>query len=126
MDINFNTSYGDINIVNNDISMIKTREKDLVQKIIQTLRTNFKDYELSENYGCNLDSYVGLPITPKLAEEIKNNIIFSIKKENDLLYAVNINVPYIIEKNTVHYRIIIDGLDTIKYSFVKDKGFKLP
>lgn len=126
MDINFNTSYGDINIVNNDISMIKTREKDLVQKIIQTLRTNFKDYELSENYGCNLDSYVGLPITPKLAEEIKNNIIFSIKKENDLLYAVNINVPYIIEKNTIHYRIIIDGLDTIKYSFVKDKGFKLP
>ena len=126
MDINFNTSYGDINIVSNDISMIKTREKDLVQKIIQTLRTNFKDYELSENYGCNLDSYVGLPITPKLAEEIKNNIIFSIKKENDLLYAVNINVPYIIEKNTIHYRIIIDGLDTIKYSFVKDKGFKLP
>ena len=49
MDINFNTSYGDINIVSNDISMIKTREKDLVQKIIQTLRTNFKDYELS--YG---------------------------------------------------------------------------
>ena len=126
MDINFNTSYGDISIVSNDISMIKTREKDLVQKIIQTLRTNFKDYELSENYGCNLDSYVGLPITPKLAEEIKNNIIFSIKKENDLLYAVNINVPYIIEKNTIHYRIIIDGLDTIKYSFVKDKGFKLP
>ena len=27
MDINFNTSYGDISIVNNDINIIKTKEK---------------------------------------------------------------------------------------------------
>ena len=40
MDINFNTSYGDISIVNNDINITKTKEKDLVQKIIQTIRTN--------------------------------------------------------------------------------------
>ena len=45
MDINFNTSYGDISIVNNDINIIKTKEKDLVQKVIQTIRTNYKDYE---------------------------------------------------------------------------------
>lgn len=126
MDINFNTSYGDISIVNNDINIIKTKEKDLVQKIIQTIRTNYKDYEFSEDYGCNLDTYIGLEVSPALAEEIKNNILFNIKKENNLLYSVDIDIPYIIEKNTIHYRIMIDGLDTIRYSFVKDKGFKLP
>ena len=126
MDINFNTSYGDISIVNNDINITKTKEKDLVQKIIPTIRTNYKDYEFSEDYGCNLDTYIGLEVSPALAEEIKNNILFNIKKENDLLYSVDIDIPYIIEKNTIHYRIMIDGLDTIRYSFVKDKGFKLP
>lgn len=126
MDINFNTSYGDISIVNNDINIIKTKEKDLVQKVIQTIRTNYKDYEFSKDYGCNLETYIGLEVSPALAEEIKNNILFNIKKENDLLYSVDIDIPYIIEKNTIHYRIMIDGLDTIRYSFVKDKGFKLP
>ena len=81
MDINFNTSYGDISIVNNDINIIKTKEKDLVQKVIQTIRTNYKDYEFSEDYGCNLETYIGLEVSPALAEEIKNNILFNIKKE---------------------------------------------
>ena len=126
MDINFNTSYGDISIVNNDINIIKTKEKNLVQKVIQTIRTNYKDYEFSEDYGRNLETYIGLEVSPELAEEIKNNILFNIKRENDLLYSVDIDIPYIIEKNTIHYRIMIDGLDTIRYSFVKDKGFKLP
>ena len=32
---------------------------------------------------------------------------------------------YIINKNTIEYRIIIDGLKSIQFSFIKDKGFKV-
>ena len=51
--------------------------------------------------------------------------LVNILKENTAVYAYDVNIPYIINKNTIEYRIIIDGLKSIQFSFIKDKGFKV-
>ena len=67
----------------------------------------------------------GESISVQLAENIKSVILENILKENTAVYAYDVNIPYIINKNTIEYRIIIDGLKSIQFSFIKDKGFKV-
>lgn len=125
MNINFNTAYGDINIIDNDIDVNVFNDEEFIQNTIQTLKTNEYDYALAATYGANLDSYIGESISVQLAENIKSVILENILKENTAVYAYDVNIPYIINKNTIEYRIIIDGLKSIQFSFIKDKGFKV-
>lgn len=125
MNINFNTAYGDINIIDNDIDVNVFNDEEFIQNTIQALKTNEYDYALAPTYGANLDSYIGESISIQLAENIKSVILENILKENTAVYAYDVNIPYIINKNTIEYRIIIDGLKSIQFSFIKDKGFKV-
>lgn len=125
MNINFNTAYGDINIIDNDIDVNVFNDEEFIQNTIQALKTNEYDYALATTYGANLDSYIGESISVQLAENIKSVILENILKENTAVYAYDVNIPYIINKNTIEYRIIIDGLKSIQFSFIKDKGFKV-
>lgn len=125
MNINFHPSYGDIVLKNNDLLMVNNREEDSLQNIIQVLRTNYGDYLLNPNYGADLDRFIGQPVSKTLASTISKSIEMSIRDANVVPYHVKIQVPYVIRKNTIYYRIMIEGYKTIKYTYVNDKGFRI-
>lgn len=122
--INFNPSFGDITLIGNDIEILRGESKVTSQDIIQLFKTNKGDYELFSNYGLNSDSFVGRPVSELLAEEIKERI-HSTLLLNEISGANNTEVLYIIEKNIIHLRVIIPGLDTISVNFLKEKGFEI-
>lgn len=124
MNINFNTSYGDISFSGNDVEINYELEKESIQNVIQNLKTNFNDYALDKSYGANLDHYIGESIDIRLAENIKTILLENIQKEITVPEH-DINIFYIIKDNTIEYRILLEGFSGLRVSFVKDKGFRV-
>lgn len=124
MDIRFNPAYGDIEISEKDINVSFNTSEIALQRILVALKTNFKDYELSPYYGADIDKFIGQGIDKKLAEDIKKTIERTVLDEN-ILDTRQINIPYIIRKNSIEFRIIIPNKESISLSYIKDKGFKI-
>lgn len=123
--INFNPAFGDISFIGNDIELIRDTNKATYQEIVRLFKTNKKDYELNENYGLNFETYFGTPVSEELAEEIKKSIEDKLALNEIVVNISNVEIIYIIDKNTIHFRIIIPGLSTIRVDFLQEKGFEL-
>ena len=122
--INFNVAYGDISLNNNEILKLESSDEDVIQCIHTLLKTEENDYRLRPNYGIDFQKWFGRHINIELAEAIKYEII---SKMNDILQIKNRRpeIYYILGKNEIIYRIIVQGIDSVNFSFVKDKGVKV-
>lgn len=123
--INFNTAYGDISIIGNDIEIVRGYSKKTTQDIIRLFKTNERDYELNVNYGLNLDRFIGQAISELLATEIKNSIEDALIKNEILKDLSNLQLLYMIVENTINFRILIPGIDSISVDFLQEKGFEI-
>lgn len=123
--INFNTAYGDISIIGNDIEIVRGYSKKITQDIIRLFKTNERDYELNVNYGLNLDRFIGQAISELLATEIKNSIEDALIKNEILKDLSNLQILYMIVENTINFRILIPGIDSISVDFLQEKGFEI-
>lgn len=124
-DINFNIAYGDISFTHGKIDMLIKESPIVLQKIIQVLKTNFEDYKHFPEYGANIEEFIGEPIDKNLADRIQG-VVLSVINSEDVLPSLNkFNLPYVIQKNTILFRLIVDDYISLKLDFEKDKGFKL-
>ena len=123
--INFNTAYGDISIIGNDIEIVRGYSKKTTQDIIRLFKTNERDYELNVNYGLNLDRFIGQAISELLATAIKNSIEDALIKNEILKDLSNLQILYMIIENTINFRILIPGIDSISVDFLQEKGFEI-
>lgn len=73
-DILFN-DYGDIEIRNGDIAVLKNKILILRQNVVDRIKTSFGDYKLYKSYGADLASFIGKPQSSSLEEKITQNII---------------------------------------------------
>lgn len=73
-DILFN-DYGDIEIRNGDIAVLKNKILILRQNVVDRIKTSFGDYKLYKSYGADLVSFIGKPQSSSLEEKITQNII---------------------------------------------------
>ena len=124
-DINFNPAYGDITILRNDIIKNPTEIEDKYQKMVLLFKTNFNDFKYSPRWGLDLDSYIGMSVDNTLAERIKYKITSALINEKIVNNEDNLEVLYIIGKNTINFRVLIKGLKSLNLSFMKEQGFKL-
>lgn len=124
-DIYFNIAYGDISLNSNgDLSFISD-DAVVLQKILQVLKSSYLDYEHFPYYGADLESSKGKAITRKLAETIRDNTLLNINREYVVPTLSKENLPFVIEGNTIHFRLLVTGLPSIKFNFSQDKGFKI-
>lgn len=121
--IDFNTAYGDISFVGRDLELIRDPDQYLVQELIALFKSNKKDYPLFPKYGMDLESYIGRPVSEALAIEIQTAMIKKIQENR--IYLGTIDIPYIIDKHTIHYRIMIPGMTSLNLSFLQEKGFEI-
>lgn len=125
-DINFNIAYGDLTLgKDSDLSILRRDEEVIYQKIVQVLKTNYLDYENFPEYGANLDGYLGTPISEELAKTIQTNTLRRLNEEYVTNKLDQNNLPYMIRGNSIYFRVIIPGLQTVKFGFYKGKGFKV-
>lgn len=123
--INFNVAYGDISLVGNNLDIIRNDSKKITQDIIRLFKTDERDYELNRSYGLDLDRFKGKPISELLAEEIKTSMEDNFIK-NGIVYDLNyLQILFIILENTINFRIMIPGMDSISLNFLQEKGFEL-
>ena len=123
--INFNTAYGDISVIGNDIEIVRGYSKKTTQDIIRLFKTNERDYELNVHYGLDLDRFIGQAISELLATEIKNSIEDALIKNEILKDLSNLQILYMIVENTINFRILIPGIDSISVDFLQEKGFEI-
>ena len=123
--INFNTAYGDISIIGNDVEIIRGYSKKTAQDIIRLFKTNERDYELDASYGLDLDRFIGKAISDLLAVEIKNSIEDTLIKNEIIKDLSNLQILYMIIENTINFRIMLPGIDSITVDFLQEKGFEI-
>ena len=123
--INFNTAYGDISIIGNDVEIIRGYSKKTAQDIIRLFKTNERDYELDVSYGLDLDRFIGKAISDLLAVEIKNSIEDALIKNEIIKDLSNLQILYMIIENTINFRIMLPGIDSITVDFLQEKGFEI-
>ena len=123
--INFNTAYGDISIIGNDVEIIRGYSKKTAQDIIRLFKTNERDYELDASYGLDLDRFIGKAISDLLAVEIKNSIEDALIKNEIIKDLSNLQILYMIIENTINFRIMLPGIDSITVDFLQEKGFEI-
>lgn len=123
--INFNTAYGDISIIGNDVEIIRGYSKKTAQDIIRLFKTNERDYELDVSYGLDLDRFIGKAISDLLAVEIKNSIEDTLIKNEIIKDLSNLQILYMIIENTINFRIMLPGIDSITVDFLQEKGFEI-
>lgn len=119
--VNFNVDYGDLSV---DAPTLPTSDQEVVQAIHTLLKTEFGDYRLRPEFGIDFQKWIGSPISTVLADSIKNELLARLNS-NPKIRERKLEIPYIINKNTIVFRIILKGIDSIDFSFVKDKGVKV-
>ena len=124
-DINFNPAYGDITILRNDIIKNPTEIEDKYQKMVLLFKTNFNDFKYSHQWEKKKKTYIGMSVDNTIAERIKYKITSALVNEKIVNNEDNLEVLYIIGKNTINFRVLIKGLKSLNLSFMKEQGFKL-
>ena len=69
-DLKVDPLYGDFELDNNDIKLIKKPIDILKDTVIERYKTNIGDFRLNMAYGANLDRYIGQGIDTNLVENI--------------------------------------------------------
>lgn len=123
--INFNPVYGDISFVGNDIEISRNRNKKLTQELIILFKTEDKDYELNQDFGLDLNSFLGKPISEELAFQIRSAMLKKLDKYELVKDVSLVEILHIIDKNTIHFRIIIPGMSSLSLDFLQEKGFQV-
>lgn len=123
--INFNPVYGDISFVGNDIEISRNRNKKLTQELIILFKTEDKDYELNQDFGLDLNSFLGKPISEELAFQIRSAMLKKLDKYELVKDVSLVEILHIIDKNTIHFRIIIPGMSSLSLDFLQEKGFQI-
>ena len=123
--INFNPVYGDISFVGNDIEISRNRNKKLTQELIILFKTEDKDYELNQEFGLDLNSFLGKPISEELAFQIRSAMLKKLDKYELVKDVSLVEILHIIDKNTIHFRIIIPGMSSLSLDFLQEKGFQV-
>lgn len=123
--IDLNADFGDIELTKaGDLSILTVSDQDIVQAIVTLLKTEYGDYRLRPYYGIDFQKWIGQSVGVGLADTIKAHVtaklnsIPQIKERNPEVY-------YIIQKNAIAFRIISKGIDSVDFSFIKDKGVKV-
>ena len=121
VDIKFNTMFGDFSF-KNDIELVygKSLKEEYV---LDRIKSGYMSYRLNENYGADLDTYIGKGITADLITTIERSINYSLTYDG---YISDQDLSIIIletdKQNELYIRVVIQGSDVLNVSTTINLG----
>ena len=121
VDIKFNTMFGDFSF-KNDIELVYGNSLK-EEYILDRIKSGYMSYRLNENYGADLDTYIGKGITADLITTIERSINYSWTYDG---YISDQDLSIIIletdKQNELYIRIVIQGSDVLNVSTTINLG----
>lgn len=121
VDIKFNTMFGDFSF-KNDIELVHGNSLK-EEYVLDRIKSGYMSYRLNENYGADLDTYIGKGITADLITTIERSINYSLTYDG---YISDQDLSIIIletdKQNELYIRIVIQGSDVLNVSTTINLG----
>lgn len=121
VDIKFNTMFGDFSF-KNDIELVHGSSLK-EEYVLDRIKSGYMSYRLNENYGADLDTYIGKGITADLITTIERSINYSLTYDG---YISDQDLSIIIletdKQNELYIRIVIQGSDVLNVSTTINLG----
>lgn len=121
VDIKFNTMFGDFSF-KNDIELIYGNSLK-EEYVLDRIKSGYMSYRLNENYGADLDTYIGKGITADLITTIERSINYSLTYDG---YISDQDLSIIIletdKQNELYIRVVIQGSDVLNVSTTINLG----
>ena len=121
VDIKFNTMFGDFSF-KNDIELVYGNSLK-EEYVLDRIKSGYMSYRLNENYGADLDTYIGKGITADLITTIERSINYSITYDG---YISDQDLSIIIletdKQNELYIRVVIQGSDVLNVSTTINLG----
>ena len=121
VDIKFNTMFGDFSF-KNDIELVYGNSLK-EEYVLDRIKSGYMSYRLNENYGADLDTYIGKGITADLITNIERSITYSLTYDG---YISDQDLSIIIletdKQNELYIRVVIQGSDVLNVSTTINLG----
>ncbi len=121
VDIKFNTMFGDFSF-KNDIELVHGNSLK-EEYVLDRIKSGYMSYRLNENYGADLDTYIGKGITADLITTIERSINYSLTYDG---YISDQDLSIIIletdKQNELYIRVVIQGSDVLNVSTTINLG----
>ena len=121
VDIKFNTMFGDFSF-KNDIELVNGNSLK-EEYVLDRIKSGYMSYRLNENYGADLDTYIGKGITADLITTIERSINYSLTYDG---YISDQDLSIIIletdKQNELYIRVVIQGSDVLNVSTTINLG----
>lgn len=121
VDIKFNTMFGDFSF-KNDIELVYGNSLK-EEYVLDRIKSVYMSYRLNENYGADLDTYIGKGITADLITTIERSINYSLTYDG---YISDQDLSIIIletdKQNELYIRVVIQGSDVLNVSTTINLG----
>lgn len=121
VDIKFNTMFGDFSF-KNDIELVYGNSLK-EEYVLDRIKSGYMSYRLNENYGADLDTYIGKGITADLITTIERSINYSLTYDG---YISDRDLSIIIletdKQNELYIRVVIQGSDVLNVSTTINLG----
>ena len=121
VDIKFNTMFGDFSF-KNDIELVHGNSLK-EEYVLDRIKSGYMSYRLNENYGADLDTYIGKGITADLITTIERSINYSLTYDG---YISDQDLSIIIletdKQNELYIRVVIQGSDVLSVSTTINLG----
>ena len=121
VDIKFNTMFGDFSF-KNDIELVYGNSLK-EEYVLDRIKSGYMSYRLNENYGADLDTYIGKGITADLITTIERSINYSLTYDG---YISDQDLSIIIletdKQNELYIRVVIQGSDVLNVSTTVNLG----
>ena len=121
VDIKFNTMFGDFSF-KNDIELVHGNSLK-EEYVLDRIKSGYMSYRLNENYGADLDTYIGKGITADLITAIERSINYSLTYDG---YISDQDLSIIIletdKQNELYIRVVIQGSDVLNVSTTINLG----
>ena len=121
VDIKFNTMFGDFSF-KNDIELVYGNSLK-EEYVLDRIKSGYMSYRLNENYGADLDTYIGKGITADLITTIERSINYSLTYDG---YISDQDLSIIIletdKQNELYIRVVIQGSDVLSVSTTINLG----
>ena len=121
VDIKFNTMFGDFSF-KNDIELVYGNSLK-EEYVLDRIKSGYMSYRLNENYGADLDTYLGKGITADLITTIERSINYSLTYDG---YISDQDLSIIIletdKQNELYIRVVIQGSDVLNVSTTINLG----
>ena len=121
VDIKFNTMFGDFSF-KNDIELVYGNSLK-EEYVLDRIKSGYMSYRLNENYGADLDTYIGKGITADLITTIERSINYTLTYDG---YISDQDLSIIIletdKQNELYIRVVIQGSDVLNVSTTINLG----